>query len=147
MRPVGRIESSLRNRSDAPNQGDEGAPDCTITLDPRYATAARDIAAGAELLVLGWGSSEGALRAGVRRVRQGGRKVARAHLHHLNPLPANLGEVLRAYPRVLLPEMNSGQLTRVLRAEYLVDVEGYSRVEGRPLFAAEIENAILERLS
>ena len=65
---------------------------------------------GAELLVLGWGSSEGALRAGVRRVRQGGRKVARAHLHHLNPLPANLGEVLRAYPRVLLPEMNSGQL-------------------------------------
>ena len=54
--------------------------------------------------------------------------------------------MLRAYPRVLLPEMNSGQLTRVLRAEYLVDVEGYSRVEGRPLFAAEIENAILERL-
>ena len=54
MRPVGRIESSLRNRSDAPNQGDEGAPDCTITLDPRYATAARDIAAGAELLVLTW---------------------------------------------------------------------------------------------
>jgi 2-oxoglutarate/2-oxoacid ferredoxin oxidoreductase subunit alpha len=101
---------------------------------------------GAELLVIGWGSSEGAVRAGVRRVRQGGRKVARAHLHHLNPLPANLGEVLRAYPRVLLPEMNSGQLTRVLRAEYLVDVEGYSRVEGRPLFAAEIERAILERL-
>ena len=65
---------------------------------------------GAELLVIGWGSSEGAVRAGVRRVRQGGRKVARAHLHHLNPLPANLGEVLRAYPRVLLPEMNSGQL-------------------------------------
>jgi tRNA-Thr(GGU) m(6)t(6)A37 methyltransferase TsaA len=54
VRPVGRIESSLRNRSDAPNQGDEGAPDCTITLDPRYATAARDIAAGAELLVLTW---------------------------------------------------------------------------------------------
>ena len=79
-------------------------------------------------------------------MREGGRSVARAHLHHLNPLPANLGEVLRAYPRVLLPEMNSGQLTRVLRAEYLVDVEGYSRVEGRPLFAAEIERAILERL-
>jgi len=54
VRPVGRIESSLRNRSDAPNQGDEGAPDCTIALDPEYATAARDIAAGAELLVLTW---------------------------------------------------------------------------------------------
>ena len=87
---------------------------------------------GAELLVLGWGSSEGALRAGVRRVRQGGRKVARAHLHHLNPLPANLGEVLRAYPRVLLPEMNSGQLARVLRAEYLVDVQRLLARRGPP---------------
>jgi 2-oxoglutarate/2-oxoacid ferredoxin oxidoreductase subunit alpha len=98
---------------------------------------------GAALLVIGWGSSEGAIRAGVRRVRTGGRKVARAHLHHLNPLPANLGEVLRAYPRVLLPEMNSGQLARVLRSEYLVDVRSHTRVEGRPLFAAEIEQAIL----
>jgi 2-oxoglutarate/2-oxoacid ferredoxin oxidoreductase subunit alpha len=102
---------------------------------------------GADLLIIGWGSSEGAVRAGVRRVRQGGRKVARAHLHHLNPLPANLGEVLRAYRRVLLPEMNSGQLARVLRAEYLVDVRPCTRVEGRPLFAAEIEQAILETLA
>jgi 2-oxoglutarate ferredoxin oxidoreductase subunit alpha len=101
---------------------------------------------GAEVLVLGWGSSAGALRAGVRRVRDGGRKVARAHLHHLNPLPANLGEVLRAYRRVLLPEMNSGQLARMLRAEYLVDVTSYTRVEGRPLLAGEIEQAILELL-
>jgi 2-oxoglutarate ferredoxin oxidoreductase subunit alpha len=101
---------------------------------------------GAEVLVLGWGSSAGALRAGVRRVRDGGRKVARAHLHHLNPLPANLGDVLRAYRKVLLPEMNSGQLARVLRAEYLVDVQSYTRVEGRPLLAGEIELAILEML-
>jgi 2-oxoglutarate ferredoxin oxidoreductase subunit alpha len=100
----------------------------------------------AELLVLGWGSSAGALRAGVRRVRDGGRKVARAHLHHLNPLPANLGEVLRGYRTVLLPEMNRGQLARVLRAEYLVDIESYTCVEGRPLLAGEIERAILERL-
>jgi 2-oxoglutarate ferredoxin oxidoreductase subunit alpha len=101
---------------------------------------------GADVLVLGWGSSEGALRAGVRRVRQAGRTVARAHLRHLNPLPANLGEVLRAYRRVLLPEMNCGQLVRVLRSEYLVDVRSYTRVEGRPLLAAEIEHAILETL-
>jgi 2-oxoglutarate/2-oxoacid ferredoxin oxidoreductase subunit alpha len=99
---------------------------------------------GAELLVIGWGSSSGALRAGVRRVRERGRKVARAHLHHLNPLPSNLGDVLRAYPKVLLPEMNSGQLARVLRAEYLVDVHSHTRVEGRPLLAGEIEQAILE---
>jgi 2-oxoglutarate ferredoxin oxidoreductase subunit alpha len=101
---------------------------------------------GAELLVIGWGSSAGSLRAGVRRVRNGGRKVARAHLHHLNPLPANLGDVLRSYPKVLLPEMNSGQLARILRAEYLVDVQSYTRVEGRPLLAGEIELAILEML-
>jgi 2-oxoglutarate ferredoxin oxidoreductase subunit alpha len=101
---------------------------------------------GADVLVIGWGSSEGAIRAGVRRVRDGGRAVARAHLHHLNPLPANLGEVLRAYRHVLLPEMNTGQLARVLRSEYLVDVVSYTRVEGRPLFAPEIEQAILEML-
>jgi 2-oxoglutarate ferredoxin oxidoreductase subunit alpha len=101
---------------------------------------------GAELLIIGWGSSAGSLRAGVRRVREGGRKVARAHLHHLNPLPANLGDVLRSYPKVLLPEMNSGQLARILRAEYLVDVRSYTCVEGRPLLAGEIERAILEML-
>jgi 2-oxoglutarate ferredoxin oxidoreductase subunit alpha len=102
---------------------------------------------GADVLVIGWGSSEGAIRAGVRRVRVGGRQVDFAHLHHLNPLPRNLGEVLRSYRRVLLPEMNSGQLARVLRSEYLVDVRSYTRVEGRPLFAAEIEQAILEEVS
>lgn len=101
----------------------------------------------ATLLVLGWGSSRGAIRAGARRARESGAKVATAHLHHLNPLPANLGDVLRSYDRVLLPEMNCGQLAMVLRAKYLVDVESYSRVEGRPLFAPEIETAILERQS
>jgi 2-oxoglutarate/2-oxoacid ferredoxin oxidoreductase subunit alpha len=101
---------------------------------------------GADVLVIGWGSSEGAIRAGVRRVRVGGRQADFAHLRHLNPLPANLGEVLRSYRHVLLPEMNSGQLARVLRSEYLVDVRSYTRVEGRPLFAAEIEQAILEVL-
>jgi 2-oxoglutarate/2-oxoacid ferredoxin oxidoreductase subunit alpha len=102
---------------------------------------------GADVLVIGWGSSAGAIRAGVRRIRVGGRQAAFAHLHHLNPLPANLGEVLRSYRHVLLPEMNSGQLARVLRSEYLVDVRSYTRVEGRPLFAAEIEQAILEMIS
>jgi 2-oxoglutarate ferredoxin oxidoreductase subunit alpha len=101
---------------------------------------------GADLLVIGWGSSEGALRAGVRRIRERGLKVARAHVHHLNPLPANLGDVLRAYPKVLLPEMNTGQLARVLRAEYLVAITSFTRVEGRPLFAPEIEQAILQEL-
>src|SRR4051812_11422181 len=85
----------------------------------------------ARLLVVGWGSSFGAIRAGVRRVRQVGVKVAHAHLHHLNPLPANTGELLRRFDRVLLPEMNTGQLAMVLRAEYLVDVESFTKVKGQ----------------
>jgi 2-oxoglutarate ferredoxin oxidoreductase subunit alpha len=101
---------------------------------------------GATLLVVGWGSSLGAIRAAVRRVRTDGHRVAVAHLRHLNPLPANTGEVLRRYERVLVPEMNTGQLAQILRAEFLVDVESYCKLEGKPLFAAELERELLERL-
>ena len=101
--------------------------------------------AGAELLVLGWGSSEGAIRAGARRARLNGHAVACAHIRHLNPLPPNTGEVLRSFDRVLVPEMNSGQLAQILRAKYLVDVESFCKVQGRPLFAAEIEREIEAR--
>jgi 2-oxoglutarate ferredoxin oxidoreductase subunit alpha len=101
--------------------------------------------ADAKVLVLGWGSSEGAIRAGVRRARLGGCKAACAHLHHLNPLPANTGDVLRSFDRVLVPEMNTGQLARVLRAKYLVDIVSYRKVQGLPLHAAEIEHEVLER--
>ncbi len=100
---------------------------------------------GATLLVLGWGSSEGAIRSGVRRARLEGNKVACAHLHHLNPLPANTGDVLRSFDRVLVPEMNCGQLAQVLRARFLVDVESFTKVQGQPLFASEIEQNIEER--
>ncbi len=100
---------------------------------------------GARLLVLGWGSSEGTIRAGVRRAREAGHMVACAHLHHLNPLPANTGDVLHSFDRVLVPEMNTGQLAKLLRAKYLVDVESFCKVSGQPLFAAEIEEQIGER--
>ncbi|WP_053227649.1 2-oxoacid:acceptor oxidoreductase subunit alpha [Solirubrobacter soli] len=103
--------------------------------------------ADADLLVLGWGSSFGTIRAGARRVRERGGRVATAHLHHLNPMPANLGEVLRAYERVLVPEMNSGQLAHELRAKYLVDVESYAKVQGQPLLPSEMEDQIWQRLS
>jgi 2-oxoglutarate ferredoxin oxidoreductase subunit alpha len=99
----------------------------------------------ARLLVLGWGSSQGAIRAGVRRARLAGHKVASAHLRHLNPLPSNTGEVLRSFDRVLVPEMNTGQLAQVLRAKYLVDIESFCKVQGQPLFAGEIERQIAER--
>jgi 2-oxoglutarate ferredoxin oxidoreductase subunit alpha len=109
------------------------------------APLAVDADSGATLLVLGWGSSEGAIRSGVRRARLSGHRVACAHLHHLNPLPANTGDVLRSFDRVLVPEMNTGQLAQVLRARYLVDVESFTKVQGQPLFASEIEQQVEER--
>ena len=100
----------------------------------------------AELLVLGWGSTFGAIGAAVRRVRTQGHKVAHAHLMHLNPFPSDLGEVLRRYPRILVPELNLGQLARLVRAEFLVDARPHSKVQGQPFGAAELETAILEEL-
>jgi 2-oxoglutarate ferredoxin oxidoreductase subunit alpha len=100
---------------------------------------------GANLLVLGWGSTEGAIRAGVTRAREAGAKVACAQLHHLNPLPANTGDVLRSFDRVLVPELNTGQLAQVLRGLYLVDVQSFCKIQGQPLFASEIAREVAER--
>ena len=97
---------------------------------------------GADTLVLGWGSTYGAIGAAARRVRATGRKVATAHLHHLNPFPRNTGEVVRAYDKVLIPEMNLGQLRMLIRAQFLVDAAGYNKVRGRPFRAAELADAI-----
>ena len=96
----------------------------------------------AELLVLGWGGTYGPIAAGVRRVLRKGHSVAQAHLHYLNPFPRNTGEVLGQYERVLIPEMNLGQLLKLVRAEFLVDAVGYNRVRGVPLKAVELEEAI-----
>jgi 2-oxoglutarate/2-oxoacid ferredoxin oxidoreductase subunit alpha len=101
---------------------------------------------GADVLVLSWGSSYGTVRAAARRVRTKGKRVAVAHLHHLNPLPRNTGEVVRSYRRVVVPEMNMGQLAKIIRAEFLVDAESVTKVEGLPFFADELEQEILERL-
>jgi 2-oxoglutarate ferredoxin oxidoreductase subunit alpha len=96
----------------------------------------------ARVLVLGWGGTYGPIAAGVRAARQSGRKVAHAHLRHLNPFPRNTGEVLRRYDRVLVPEMNLGQLLKLVRAEFLVDAVGYNRVRGLPFTSAELAEAI-----
>jgi 2-oxoglutarate ferredoxin oxidoreductase subunit alpha len=100
----------------------------------------------AELLVLGWGSSFGTLRAAVRRLRVAGHPIAHAQFHNLNPLPANTDEVLSRFKRVLVAEMNDGQLVRVLRAEYGREIDSYAVTQGRPLLAAEMEHQLLERL-
>jgi 2-oxoglutarate ferredoxin oxidoreductase subunit alpha len=100
----------------------------------------------AEILVLGWGSTWGAISGAVDRTRARGHKVAQAHLRHLNPFPANLGEVVTAYPRVLIPEMNLGQLSVLIRSRFLVDAQTVSKVRGVPFTAGELEQAILGAL-
>ncbi len=101
----------------------------------------------ARLLVLGWGGTYGSIGAAVRRARREGYQVAQAHLRHLNPFPSNLGEVLRSYDKVLVPEINLGQLALLLRGKFLVDVISYNRVRGLPFTGAELAEAIEEVLS
>ncbi|HVG79728.1 MAG TPA: 2-oxoacid:acceptor oxidoreductase subunit alpha [Patescibacteria group bacterium] len=97
-----------------------------------------------DVLVVGWGGTYGSITAAVERAQAEGRSVASIHLRHLNPLPPDLGHILREYRRVLVPEINSGQLVRVLRAEYLVDAVGFNRVRGLPLASDEIYDAIIQ---
>ncbi len=101
-----------------------------------------DPSGSARVLVLGWGSTYGPIAAGCRRVRAKGMKVAHAQLRHLNPFPANTGEVLRSYDRVLVPEMNLGQLRTMVRAQFLVDAIGYNQVRGLPFKAAELAGVL-----
>ncbi|MGW4891395.1 2-oxoacid:acceptor oxidoreductase subunit alpha [Kitasatospora sp. NPDC004240] len=101
-----------------------------------------DPSGDARLLVLGWGSTYGPITAAVRRVRADGGRVAQAHLRHLNPFPANLGAVLRSYDKVIVPEMNLGQLALLLRAKYLVDAQSYNQVRGLPFKAAQLADVL-----
>ncbi len=106
-----------------------------------------DPSGAARLLVLGWGGTYGSIGAAVRWARREGYQVAQAHLRHLNPFPSNLGEVLRSYDKVLVPEINLGQLALLLRGKFLVDVISYNRVRGLPFTGAELAEAIEEVLS
>ncbi len=106
------------------------------------AQAVDDPSGDARLLVLGWGSTYGPIGAACRLARQRGLRVAQAHLRHLNPFPIDLGEVLRAYDRVVVPEMNLGQLALLLRAKYLVDIVSYTQVRGLPFTAGELADVL-----
>ncbi len=97
----------------------------------------------ARVLVVGWGSSYGPISAAARRVRLSGRPVATVHLRHMNPLPSDLGDILRSYDRVIVPEMNLGQLAFILRGTYLVDCESYSRVRGLPISLSELAEDLI----
>ncbi|MET0627783.1 MAG: 2-oxoacid:acceptor oxidoreductase subunit alpha [Acidimicrobiia bacterium] len=100
----------------------------------------------ADVLVLGWGSTWGPISEAVRRVRAGGRNVDHAQVMHLNPFPSNLGDVLRSYRSVLVPEMNMGQLSRLVRAEFLVDAQSLTKIQGLPFSAGEIESKLVEMI-
>ncbi len=97
----------------------------------------------ADVLVLGWGSTYGSIVAAVERLRRRGKKLARAHLVHLNPFPADLGEVLSRYRMILVPENNLGQLTALVRAQFLVDARAITKVQGQRFLFSEIEAAVL----
>jgi 2-oxoglutarate ferredoxin oxidoreductase subunit alpha len=101
----------------------------------------------AEMLVLGWGSTYGVIQVTAQRVRERGKKIATAHLFHLNPLPRNTGDVVRRYRQVLIPETNTGQLIKIIRAEFLVDAAGYNKVQGVPIFGEELEEEVIRRLA
>jgi 2-oxoglutarate ferredoxin oxidoreductase subunit alpha len=101
----------------------------------------------ARLLVLGWGSSYGPIGAGCRRVRGQGLRIAQAHLRHLNPFPRNLADVLRSYDRVVIPEMNMGQLALLIRGRFLVDARPYNKVAGLPFKAEELQHVLTEHLN
>ena len=100
----------------------------------------------ATLLLVGWGSTFGAIRAGVNNAGRAGYKAAHAHLRYLSPLPPDLGDVLRRYDRVLVPELNTGQLARVLRSEYLVPTIQLNKIQGLPFKASEVSTKIIEIL-
>jgi len=99
-----------------------------------------------EILLLGWGSTRGAITAAVQELRREGHAISRAHLRHMNPLPANMGEVLGRFRRVLVPELNEGQLTMLLRARYLLPIESLTKMAGQPFKVSEIRGRVEEML-
>ncbi len=99
-------------------------------------------AGGGDLVVLGWGSTFGPIREGVKQVREKGKKVSHVHLRYLNPLPPDLEETLKRFKQVMIPEMNMGQLLKMIRADYLIDAFGYNKIQGRPFKVSEIANRI-----
>jgi 2-oxoglutarate ferredoxin oxidoreductase subunit alpha len=125
----------------------------TLTRAEKIAKIADDIpdvevhGKGDDLLVLGWGSTYGAIRTAVNRANTTGSSVAHVHLRHLNPFPKNLGDVLDRFDHILVPEINTGQLSRLIRAEYGTESIVYNRVMGQPMRARDIEFKIIEILN
>ena len=127
-------EAMTRLRAEKIEKIAEGIPD----IQPQTGNTS------GKLLVLGWGSTGGAIKTAVRELIVEGYDVAHVHLKHINPFPKNLGELLKGYDQVLIPEMNSGQLIQLIRAKYLVPAIGFSKMQGLPFTTAELKHKILE---
>jgi len=97
-----------------------------------------------EILVLGWGGTYGAITEAILRMRKAGYKVSQAHLKYLNPMPANTGKVLRSFKKVLIPEINLGQLAKIIKSEFLIPVEQFNIVRGLPFKSIDIEEKIID---
>ena len=100
-----------------------------------------------DLLVLGWGSTYGVIKSAVKELQAQGKSIAHAHIRHMRPFPKNLGEIIANYKQVLIPEINNGQLIKIIRDIYLVDAKGYNKIKGTPITRAELISAIEELLA
>jgi 2-oxoglutarate/2-oxoacid ferredoxin oxidoreductase subunit alpha len=101
---------------------------------------------GGDLVVLGWGSTYGSIREAVKQMREKGKGISHIHLRYLNPLPADLGDQLRKFKKVMVAEMNMGQLLKMVRADYLIDAIGCNKIQGRPFKVSELTNRISRAL-
>jgi 2-oxoglutarate ferredoxin oxidoreductase subunit alpha len=99
-----------------------------------------------DLLVLGWGSTSGVIATVVQQLIKDGHKISHCHLRYINPFPKNLGDILKRFKKVIIPEINNGQLITIIRSEFLVDAKGYNKIKGIPITYAELEGFLLEQL-
>ena len=97
-----------------------------------------------DVLVLGWGSTYGSIKTAVKQVNVDGCKVSQVHLKYINPFPSNLGEIIQSFNKVLIPEINNGQLIKIIKDKYLVDAIGFNKIQGMPIYASEIKQKVLD---
>jgi 2-oxoglutarate ferredoxin oxidoreductase subunit alpha len=138
---TGNINYEPANHQHMTNTRAKKIENIALTIPDLEVTGSTD----AELIVIGWGGTFGTITTAVQRVQRKGLKVAQAHLRYLNPMPKNTGDMLKKFKKILVPELNSGQLCWLLRAKYLVPAESLSKVQGKPFLVSEIE-AVIEKM-
>ncbi len=141
---TGNVEYDSQNHEFMTKLREEKVQRMTADIPPTVVNGSQD---GGDCLVIGWGSTKGAIDQAVERMRENGRDVSSIHIRYISPLPADLGEVLSKFKTWIVPELNNGQLVKVLRAKYLLPLIGLNKIQGQPFTSAEIENRVLEEMS